>query len=443
MTTATETMPDNTHNGPRERSNSLPGRVLNALAGELDALGADLTDGDVTDAELTARLRRLSGLARWTQFALTTDAAREHDLVATVARLAETEADPTELGQALHALLGTRAETGTASGSRRTDSDVRSLPSPDTVTRYLRSARNVQDAAVQNVRALTGGFSKVTLLVEVTMSGQSHDLVIRQVPPSRRATSLAPEFGVLQRLYAAGLPVPEPLWIEPSENDLGGPFFVTRRSPGQTVGDVWGADAATKDLCLHVARLYAHLHQLEFDGLAAPISPRHTQEELHAMITWQEETLEKRGIPVPPELGALLGWLRSHLPDTPPQASLLHGDAAFSNLLVQDGRVTAMLDWEAAHVGHAAEELAYLRSSVEPVLPWAQFLDAYHEAGGIVPDHAAMQFFTVWAHTWRYIGCLWLRQTFDRTGQYESAVAAFVNGPRFLRDAVDAAFLLA
>jgi len=99
-----------------------------------------------------------------------------------------------------------------------------------------------------------------------------------------------------------------------------------------------------------------------------------------------------------------------------------------------------VLDWEAAHLGNPAEELAYLRPSIEPVLPWEDFLQRYTAAGGTAPDPAAMRFFDVWSHVWRHIGCLWLAQNYDATGRYASAVAAYVHGPRFLAQAVTTAF---
>jgi hypothetical protein len=87
-----------------------------------------------------------------------------------------------------------------------------------------------------------------------------------------------------------------------------------------------------------------------------------------------------------------------------------------------------------------SEELAHLRPSVEPVLPWEDFLDRYTASGGSAPDPKAMRFFEGWAHVWRHIGCLWLAQNYDTSGRYASDVAAYVHGPRFLVRAATAAF---
>jgi len=60
-----------------------------------------------------------------------------------------------------------------------------------------------------------------------------------------------------------------------------------------------------------------------------------------------------------------------------------------------------VLDWELAHPGHAAEDLAYLRPDVESVLPWPAFIDAYVSAGGRPPAPAALRYFDVWRDVWR------------------------------------------
>jgi aminoglycoside phosphotransferase (APT) family kinase protein len=406
-------------------------QVLSSVAGELERVAAD-----IADIELAARVRRAGALTQWAQAELapTSDDTAPWQRVAD---LVDEGADSDQIGAAIR--RAQRASLTHAPADVAEASNV-AIPTAEEITEYLRTVRHVVDASVHSVRALTGGFSKRTLLVEMTTGGVREEFVIRQIQAGRKSSQLAPEFSVLAAVHAAGIPTPEPLWLEAEASLLGGPFFAMRRVHGQLVGDVWGGDFASKEICLDVARLYARLHRLDATDWETPVSPRFTEQQLREMIDWQETTLEKRGISPEPVLKALLRWLRTNVPTPAEAPSLIHGDAAFSNLLVEDGRVTAVLDWEAAHIGNAAEELAYLRSSVEPILPWNDFLAAYAEAGGTKPDEGALQFYTVWAHTWRYIGCLWLRQAHTRTGLYEHAVAAYVNGPRFLQEAVDAAF---
>jgi aminoglycoside phosphotransferase (APT) family kinase protein len=159
------------------------------------------------------------------------------------------------------------------------------------------------------------------------------------------------------------------------------------------------------------------------------------------MLDWQEQTLNKRGIPIDDVLAALLRWLRHRVPQTPGRVSILHGDATFANIMVNHGTVSAVVDWEMAHLGDAAEELAYLRPSVEPVVPWERFLEWYESAGGTRPDPDSLRFHTVLSHVWRHIGTLWMRQNFEVNQRHPAAIAGYVNGPRYLQMAVESALL--
>ena len=53
-------------------------------------------------------------------------------------------------------------------------------------------------------------------------------------------------------------------------------------------------------------------------------------------------------------------WLRRHRPWMPPRQAIVHADFRNGNLLVDQGRLSAVLDWELAHVGDPMEDLAYL-----------------------------------------------------------------------------------
>ncbi|MEV6985924.1 phosphotransferase family protein [Sphaerisporangium sp. NPDC051017] len=419
---------------------SLPPVTSRLLASVADELA--MVAEEIGDAGLAGRLEHASALLAWVRGRLDVDEDASAELAREVTRLSAGADGSGLLRKSIHRLLDSMrpADTRVAEPSAGSPAAGDKPVSPVDVTTYLRARRPGSTDEAHEVRAILGGFSKRTLLVAATLDGVRQEIVLRQVPAGRRARSLAPEFEVVRAVYAAGLPVPEPMWIEPEDNALGGAFFVTRRAPGSNVGDVWGARGVSKDVCLEVASIYARLHQLDVEGVPMPVSPRSTPEELHEMISWQESTLAKRRIEIEPVLAALLAWLRAHVPAAPARRSLIHGDAAFSNLLIEDGTVTAVLDWEAAHIGDPAEELAYLRPSVEPVLPWEEFIGHYVAAADWAPDPEVMRFFEVWSHVWRHIGCLWLAQNYDASRRYASAIAAYVHGPRFLAEGVTAAF---
>ena len=411
-------------------------RLLEAVAEEL----RDIAD-ESRDASGSGRVRLLGDLVLGRAILEAEDSLESAALDASVERLIPSIGDPAadeELHRLGHLLLE-RPKTVSASAESAPENPIDELTAnriEDYLHRRFPSARD----EVRSVTTIHGGYSKRTVLIDGSVDGVDQEFVLRQAPVGLSARSLAPEFALLESLAKTDVPAPRPLWIEPQDNVLGGPFIATRRAPGSNIGDVWGSAGASEQTCRDVAEHYAHLHQVPTAGLVTPVSPRVSAQQLATVITKQEKTLHQRGIPMRPLLAALLEWLRRNLPDAPARPALLHGDAAFSNLLVTGGRVTAIVDWEAAHLGNPAEELAYLRPSVTPVLDWDAFIDHYVLHGGMKPDPGAMQFFTVWSHVWRHIGCLWLAQNFEETGRYASAIAGFVHGPRFLRSAVDAAF---
>jgi len=410
-------------------------RLLDTAAAQLH----DIAD-TAPDDETSGRLEQLRDLVLGAGVLSAEGSPEAGAAASAVARLIPSIGDPAaddELYRAGTVLLNrpTGVETTEDQGEPPADELTAAQ-----VEAYLRDRFPGARDEVVSVNTIHGGFSKRTTLVEGSVDGVSQEFVLRQVPTGLSARSLTPEYALLCSLASTNVPAPRPLWIDAQDNALGGPFFATRRAAGSNIGDVWGSAGATEQTCRDVAEIYARLHQVPTAGIVTPVSSRVTSDDLAATIAKQEGTLLQRGITIQPLLAALLEWLRRNLPAVPPRPSLLHGDAAFSNLLVADGRVTAIVDWEAAHVGNPAEELAYIRPSVTPVMEWDDFIDHYVLHGGLAPDPSAMRFFTVWSHVWRHIGCLWLAQNFEQTGRYASAIAGFVHGPRFLRSAVDAAF---
>ena len=55
-----------------------------------------------------------------------------------------------------------------------------------------------------------------------------------------------------------------------------------------------------------------------------------------------------------------LRWLRERLPGDPVRPQLVHGDFRNGNLIVGPEGVRAVIDWEIAHLGDPAEDLAWI-----------------------------------------------------------------------------------
>src|SRR5581483_7136576 len=312
--------------------------------------------------------------------------------------------------------------------------------SADQVLAYLRDRFGGHDVTVDSVTTIGGGFSKRTILVAATVGGKQEAIVLRQVPPGQPDDTLAPEYAVLCHVWSPDLPIAEPLWLEPTDV-LGGPFFANRKAAGAPYGTVEGAHTAVPEsFCEDLSRFLARLHSTDATGLpAAPVPPMRTADEIRAAIDDMAGKAVLATGAIAPRLAAVLAWLRANIPDRT-TASIIHGDVGLHNALAENGRLTAVLDWERAHVGDPVEDLAYLRPSIEPVQPWEDFLDRYVAHGGTRPAPAAEHFYTVWQDTWRHIECLRLGEDFLASGTVPSLIAGFVLGPRFLASALESAF---
>jgi aminoglycoside phosphotransferase (APT) family kinase protein len=97
-----------------------------------------------------------------------------------------------------------------------------------------------------------------------------------------------------------------------------------------------------------------------------------------------------------PLVDLALRWLRNHAP-APAEACLLHGDAGPNQFMFDGNRLTALLDWELAHLGNPMSDLGYtrFREALYPSGAFPEFVDAYATASGRPVDRAAVDYFTV------------------------------------------------
>lgn len=97
-----------------------------------------------------------------------------------------------------------------------------------------------------------------------------------------------------------------------------------------------------------------------------------------------------------PLIDLALWWLRCHAPAAA-DPCVLHGDAGPNQFMHNGGQITALLDWELAHLGHPMSDLGYtrFREALYPSGGFAGFVDAYAAASGRAVDRGAVDYFTV------------------------------------------------
>lgn len=102
-----------------------------------------------------------------------------------------------------------------------------------------------------------------------------------------------------------------------------------------------------------------------------------------------------------PLIDLALAWLEARLPRPEEPAVLVHGDAGPGNFLFQGGRMTALLDWELAHIGDPMEDIAWftMRCVMEPVPDLGGRLAEYEALTGRAIDRARVLYHRVLVST--------------------------------------------
>lgn len=210
----------------------------------------------------------------------------------------------------------------------------------------LREWFAARGVALDGVTVLSGGFSRLMLAAEWTGGGRA---VVRVEQGGMFGTDGRAEVAAMRAVRAQGYPVPEVLWEEPDPEVLGHPFFVMEHVPGVARTDDAGLD--------DVIRSLADLHALP----ATVLDPAATdpQAEIAAQLDhWRAVYRGAVAAPIP-LLDDALDHLAATLRPTGPSV-IVHGDPGPGNALQDEHGVTAVIDWEFAHVGDPAEDWAYL-----------------------------------------------------------------------------------
>lgn len=286
--------------------------------------------------------------------------------------------------------------------------------SPEDVTAYLRK-RFPEDAGITATRVSTvpGGRSKVTILLELETASGRRDIVVRKdFELGSAGVSVAEEYPVILAAWEAGIPVPEPLWLEERRSAIGAKFIAFARVPGKAMGGLFQSDASP-GFALQFAAVLAKLHNVDLaaGGLDARLrwaKAAHPVAELigHFYGRYRE-------LPPHPLIDAAFAWLHLQLPKIGNARALIHGDAGLHNLMGDGEKLTGLLDWEFAHAGDPAEDLAYCKYLIEKILPWEEFMAAYIAAGGKPISEARMRFFTLWRTLHLAVHTTLARRDFD------------------------------
>ena len=267
---------------------------------------------------------------------------------------------------------------------QRSTRDTSTLP--DALSRWL--ATQVPERPAPQVVLESGvdanGMSSETILLTARWDEDEHPLVARVAPtaadvPVFSSYRLDHQFDLMRLVgELTDVPVPTVRWIDNGGEVLGTPFFLMDRVPGEVPPDVmpytfggnWFADAPQarrRELQDATVEVLAKLHAIpdaaqRFSFLSEADPPADSPLRRHFgwLRQWYEFAVADIGRS--PLVEQALTWLEENFPtDTASGAPVLvWGDSRVGNVLYEDFRPVAVLDWEMATVGPRELDVAWL-----------------------------------------------------------------------------------
>ena len=235
-----------------------------------------------------------------------------------------------------------------------------------------------------SVVEIPGGFSKKTYKLSLSDGPQGWDqLVIRQdAIGGPTPFSCIDEVEVLKLAEKYNIPHGNVVHSEPSK-ELESPFLLMLKQPGVCSMDAWKVKGPDGKLPgEHLARHVAALHHVPLTELAhhdANLSP---QEVIRKRIFALEARWRRDRPMADPLLELVVQWLKTHIPTDITQVCIIHEDFSDRNILVDNGRLSAILDWELWNVGDPMFDMAYIRPFIQQSMEWQHFVDIYEASGG-------------------------------------------------------------
>ncbi|MDF1725043.1 MAG: homoserine kinase [Alcanivorax sp.] len=233
-------------------------------------------------------------------------------------------------------------------------------------------------------RAASHGIENSTFLIEAEDSHQQPAPLVLTVFETLDHNALTPYLALLGHLAKQALPVPAPLQNHDGHDQItvaGKPAVLMPRLPGEH------DFAVDLDRCRQVGALLARLHQCDTAPLQTLPDERQRLERLATHL---------HQLPDEHREGATA--LLSDWQARPTGTTLIHGDLFRDNLLWQQGRISALLDFYNACLDYPEYDLAVtlndwcVDSNGKPVAEREQaLLESYREFGGQVDDSLLLE----------------------------------------------------
>jgi aminoglycoside phosphotransferase (APT) family kinase protein len=278
---------------------------------------------------------------------------------------------------------------------------------------------------------LTGGASMEQYVFTLERPGEATTRMILRMSPlcSVIETSRVREFEMIAAVQGT-VPAPQAFFVAADDAAFGRPACITSFDPGVTaptnssgkasgLGTAYGT--SREALAPQFVRHLAALHTMDWTSKHLPslVVPRAgTTDAVDWRLELWDRVFEQDSYEAHPTVALTSSWLWEHRPvvDT---VSLVHGDYRNGNFLFleETGEMTAILDWEAGHLGDRHMDLAYAMLPgygtvgddgtyyCAGLIDQATFITEYERLSGLTVDPVRLRYYTVLNMYWAVVAC--------------------------------------
>ena len=233
---------------------------------------------------------------------------------------------------------------------------------------------------------IAGGHSNLTYKF-VDANGSAY--VLRRPPLGHileSAHDMAREHRIISALAPTDVPVPATFCLCEDKDVNGQPFYVMEFVDGLVPHDGEAAatipEAERRSAGEHIIDVLAKLHLVNPDDIGLGNLARKEAYLQRQLKRWtqQWEATKTHEIPEMEESARLL---REDMPEQI-GAAIVHGDYRIGNMMIRNGRMAALLDWELCTLGDPLADLGYMLNNWSP--PGEAEADTNPTAIGGFPD---------------------------------------------------------
>ncbi len=244
---------------------------------------------------------------------------------------------------------------------------------PQQVHAGLRSLMAAEGGRISEVRRMAGGASKEQFVFRYDGPRGTEQLVLRLDPLEGLLETCRRREAQVLRAMRGVVPVPEVIAVDADGSHLGLPGMVTSfvtgvAKPPASAASVSGLRTDFDDFWVdRLAPAFienlALIHAFDFGGADLPdyaLPDGNAFQMAARQVNWWAQVWHDDVVDAFPIMAITEGWLRENLPACT-EPVLLHGDYRTGNYLFdpEAGHMTAVLDWELAHIGDFHEDLAW------------------------------------------------------------------------------------